>query len=213
MTIEPIDGPFGVLGQATPCFVRVPGDLTVIGRMQFDTDDVEPLETEGVLQAVILHEMGHVLGFGTLWGVDAANLLVDPANPTTPEIEDPHFIGAGALAAFDAAGGTGYGGAKVPVMDIGSAGTINSHWRDDVFDPELMTGFLSDGFNPLSEVSIESLADLGYTVDVSQADPFTLAPALRIAGQRRGRQLVNDVINEPIRRIDASGRVVGVIPR
>ena len=96
-------------------------------------------------------------------------------------------------------------------MDVGGAGTINSHWRDEVFDPEIMTGFLSDGFNPLSEVSVQSLADLGYTVDVSQADPFTLAPAIRIAGQRRGRQLINDVISDPIRRIDASGRVVGVI--
>ena len=98
-------------------------------------------------------------------------------------------------------------------MDVGGAGTINSHWRDDVFDPEIMTGFLSDGFNPLSAVSIQSLADLGYTVDVAQADPFTLAPAIRIAGQRRGRQLINDIISDPIRRIDASGRVVGVIRR
>ncbi len=141
------------------------------------------------------------------------DLLVDPADPNTPAIEDPHFIGAGALAAFDAAGGTSYGGAKVPVMDVGGAGTINTHWRDDVFDPEVMTGFLSDGFNPLSEVSIESLADLGYVVDASQADPFTLAPALRTAGRRRGRQLINDIISDPIRRIDASGRVVGVIRR
>ena len=30
-------------------------------------------------------------------------------------------------------------------MDDGGAGTINSHWRDAVFDPELMTGFLSNG--------------------------------------------------------------------
>ena len=213
VTIEPIDGPFGVLGQAGPCFVRIPGDLTVIGRMQFDTDDMELLETEGSLQAVILHEMGHVLGFGTLWGPQAADLLVDPADPDTPAEEDPHFTGPLALAAFDAAGGTVYTGEKVPVMDVGGAGTINSHWRDAVFDPEIMTGFLSDGFNPLSAVSIQSLADLGYTVDVSQADPFTLASAIRIAGQRRGRQLINDVISDPIRRIDASGRVVGVIRR
>ena len=211
VTIEPIDGPFGVLGQAGPCFVRDPGDLTVIGRMQFDVDDVEVLETEGSLQAVILHEMGHVLGFGTLWS--SADLLVDPADPNTPALEDPHFIGAQALAAFDAAGGAAYAGAKVPVMDIGGTGTINSHWRDEVFDPELMTGFLSDGPNPLSAISVRSLQDLGYTVSVANADPFTLTPALRIAGQRRGRPLVNDIISDPIRRITADGRVVGVIRR
>lgn len=213
VTIEPIDGPFGVLGQAGPCFVRVPGDLSVTGRMQFDVEDVELLEAEGLLQAVILHEMGHVLGFGTLWGPDNANLLVDPADPDTPALEDPHFTGAQALAAFDAAGGTAYTGAKVPVMNVGGAGTINSHWRDEVFDPELMTGFLGDGPNPLSAISVRSLQDLGYTVSVAGADPFTLSPALRIAGQRRGRQLINDVIGDPIRRITADGRVVGVIRR
>jgi hypothetical protein len=221
VTIEPIDGPFGVLGQAGPCYLRdaegnpsVVGDkLTVIGRMQFDVDDMELLETEGSLQAVILHEMGHVLGFGTLWGPTGFDLLVDGADPNTPALEDPHFTGAQALAAFDAAGGTAYAGAKVPVMDVGGSGTINSHWRDEVFDPELMTGFLSDGFNPLSAVSVRSLQDLGYTVSVANADPFTLTPALRIAGQRKGRQLINDIISDPIRRITADGRVVGVIRR
>jgi hypothetical protein len=213
VTIEPIDGPFGVLGQSGPCFVRVPGNLSVIGRMQFDVDDIEMLEAEGSLEAVMLHEMGHVLGFGTLWGPDDFDLLVDPADPNTPALEDPHFTGPLALAAFDAAGGSGYAGAKVPVMDVGGAGTINSHWRDEVFDPELMTGFLADGFNPLSAISVRSLQDLGYTVSVADADPFTLTPALRIAGQRRGRQLINDIISDPIRRITADGRVVGVIRR
>lgn len=217
VTIEPIDGPFGVLGQAGPCFVRVgatEGDgLSVIGRMQFDEDDMELLETEGSLNAVILHEMGHVLGFGTLW--DSFGLLTDPADPDTPADEDPHFTGAGALAAFDAAGGTEYtGGLKVPVMDVGGSGTINSHWRDEVFDPEVMTGFLSDGVNPLSAISVRSLEDLGYTVNAGAADAFTLTlPTLRIAGQRRGRQMINDIISDPIRGMTPDGRIVKVIKR
>lgn len=221
VTVEPIDGPFGVLGQAGPCFVRVgatTGDgLTVIGRMQFDEDDMELLESEGSLNAVILHEMGHVLGFGTLWGPPPGgfDLLVDPADPDTPAEEDPHFIGAGAIAAFDAAGGTAYlGGAKVPVMNVGGSGTINSHWRDEIFDPEVMTGFLSDGVNPLSAISVRSLADLGYTVNAGGADPFTLnLPTIRVAGQRRGRHMVDDIISDPIRGITPDGRVVGVLKR
>jgi hypothetical protein len=157
--------------------------------------------------------MGHVLGFGTLGGPEDFDLLVDAADPNTPAIEDPHFVGAQAIAAFNAAGGTPYTGAKVPVMDEGGPGTRNSHWRDDVFDPELMTGFLTGGFNPLSAITVRSLQDLGYTVSVTGADPFTLAPALRIAGQRRGRQLTNDIIRDPIRRITTDGRVTGVIRR
>jgi hypothetical protein len=213
VTVETIDFPGGIIGQAGPCFVRVPGNLTVTGRMRLDADDMEELENEGSLQAVILHEMGHVLGFGTLWGPDYFDLLVDPADPDTPAIEDPHFVGPQARAAFDAAGGTAYTSAKVPVMDVGGPGTRNSHWRDEVFDPELMTGFLTEGFMPLSAISVRSLQDLGYLVSVADADPFTLTPALRIAGQRRGRQLINDVISDPIRQVTADGRVVGVIRR
>ena len=210
-TVEEIDGEDGILAQAGPCFVRVPGDLTVIGRMTFDEADMLALEADGSLQSVILHEMGHVLGFGTLWA--SAGLLEDPADPQNPGAADPHFTGAQAIAAFDAAGGTTYIGAKVPVMDVGGAGTINSHWRDQVFDPEIMTGFLNAGVNPLSAISVRSLEDLGYDVSAAGADAFTLDPTFRIASQRRGRRMIDDVISDPIRRIDANGRVVGVIRR
>ena len=98
-------------------------------------------------------------------------------------------------------------------MNVGGAGTVNSHWRDGVFDPEIMTGFLNAGTNPLSVVTIASLSDLGYTVDVSQADPFSLGASLRRAGPRRGREMVNDIISDPIRRVDLTGRIVGVIRR
>jgi hypothetical protein len=219
VTIEPIDGPGDVLGQAGPCFIRVTnppnvsiGDVTVIGRMQFDVDDVEALEQEGSLQDVILHEMGHVLGFGTLW--DGLGLLADPSVPDPdPPLADTHFTGADAIAAFDDIGGADYTGNKVPVMNVGGAGTVNSHWRDGVFDPEIMTGFLNAGPNPLSVVTIASLADLGYTVDVNEADPFTINPALRRAGPRKGRHMVNDIIKDPIRLMDLNGRIVGVIRR
>jgi hypothetical protein len=214
VTIEHIDGVGGTLGQSGPCFIRDPGDLTVIGRMQFDEDDMEQLEQEGSLSAVITHEMGHVLGFGTLWGPDNLDLLRNPSEPDPDSLlVDTHFIGADAIAAFNEAGGTNYTGAKVPVMNEGGAGTVNSHWRDNVFDPELMTGFLSAGPNPLSVVTIASLADLGYEVDESQADPFTLNPGFRIAGPRQGRHMVNDIISDPIRRITSNGRIVGVIRR
>jgi hypothetical protein len=135
------------------------------------------------------------------------------ANPEPP-LADTHFTGAAAIQAFNSAGGTSYTGAKVPVMNSEGLGTVNSHWRDGVLDPELMTGFLNPGGpNPLSAVTVRSLQDLGYTVSVTGADPFTLTPAVRVAGERRGRELIDDIISEPIRRITPSGRVVGVIRR
>ena len=41
-------------------------------------------------------------------------------------------------------------------------------------DNELMTGFMDAGDTPLSAISIQAMADLGYQVDVSQADNYRL---------------------------------------
>lgn len=205
--IVPIDGPFGVLAQAGYCGIRVPSNLPFVGVMQFDSDDLEFLENEGSLQSVILHEMGHVIGFGTIW--TQLDLLEDPSVPDAePPLRDTHFTGAQAIAAFNEAGGTTYSGAKVPVMNIGGPGTVNSHWRDEVLNPEVMTGELNDGFNPLSAITIRSLQDLGYAVSVSGADPFTLSPGFRVGAPSGGRELVNDVLRLPVRGVDANGRVV-----
>jgi predicted Zn-dependent protease len=62
----PIDGPGRTLGQAGPTHVRLGSLLPVKGIMSFDTADLDRMEADGSLTDVILHEMGHVLGFGTL---------------------------------------------------------------------------------------------------------------------------------------------------
>ena len=222
VTLVPIDGPEGVLGGASPCFVRdfAPmddigvGDLPILGAMQFDTDDLEMLEADGILSNVILHEMGHVLGFGTLW--DFQGLLVDPATgeePPDPSV-DPHFVGSQAIAAFDDVGGVAYlTGEKVPVENIGGAGTANGHWRDSVFDTELMTGFIGSGQSPLSIVTLASLADQGYGVDLASADSYSLLPALRAFGSKPMLRLKNDILRIPIKKVDARGRITGELRR
>jgi hypothetical protein len=83
-----IDGPGAVLGAAGPCLIRVSGNLPAVGQMRFDIDDLELLEVSDVLGAVILHEMGHVLGIGTLWSLQ--DLLADPSLSGGT---DPHFTG------------------------------------------------------------------------------------------------------------------------
>ena len=60
--------------------------------MRLDTDDLDSLETQGLLGDVILHEMGHVIGFGTLW--DTKGLLEGAIGSGG---SDPHFVGADAL--------------------------------------------------------------------------------------------------------------------
>jgi hypothetical protein len=206
VSLEPIDGRGNVLGSAGPCFVRPTSDLPVLGAMRFDTADLEDVEAEGLLSTVVLHEMGHVLGFGSLWTMQG--LLADPSLPPANGT-DPHFTGPQAIVQFNDAGGVAYTGQKVPVEGGGEVGTADGHWRESVFTNELMTGFVDAGENPLSAVTVASLADQGYTVNLVGADPFSLSLSLRAWQAVRRIDLGNDLLRLPIRKIDASGRVVG----
>ena len=64
-----IDGAGGVLGSAGPTSGTNSGGFTIAdaGIMQFDSADVANLISAGTFFDVVLHEMGHVLGLGTLW--------------------------------------------------------------------------------------------------------------------------------------------------
>jgi hypothetical protein len=208
VTMEPIDGPGGVLGSAGPCFIRNSNGLTVLGAMRFDSEDLQEIEAEGLLEPVILHEMGHVLGFGSLWSLQG--LLADPSLPEDEIPADPHFTGTQAVAAFNEAGGAAYPLGKVPVEDTGGEGTADGHWRESVFGAELMTGFVDLGVNPLSRVTLAALADQGYAVNLGGADPYSLTLALRAQGARPLLDLGNDVWRLPIRKVDAMGRVTGL---
>ena len=212
--ITPIDGIFGTLAQAGPCQIRTTSQLPVLGFIELDAADVTRLEQDGDLMDVILHEMGHVLGIGTLWD-NFANLLVNPSLPSNPGA-DTHFAGAAAVAAFDAAGGTAYtGGAKVPVANEASVGSSDAHWREPVLGLELMTPALTAGItNPLSAITTESLVDLGYGVESSAADPFTKtfsAPARVTTAGGRVIDLTNDTYRGPIQIVDHSGNVIRTI--
>jgi len=206
----PIDGAGGVLGSAGPCRIRGTGSLPLLGGMKFDTADLANLEAQGRLEDVILHEMGHVLGIGTLWGL--FGLLNDPT-PTSGAILDTWFSGTAGTAAFNAIGGAGYtGGAIVPLENDNvtyGAGSLNGHWRESVFSVELMSPAIGFGSNPLSVVTSESLVDLGYAVNSSGADAFTLTFSLVDSEQQPVLRLVDDIWQGPIEIVDAQGRVTG----
>ncbi len=203
--IVEIDGPGGTLGSAGPCLIREGSLHPIVGRMRFDKTDLDALEANGLLEAVILHEMGHVLGIGGLW--DLFGLVADSASADTTVASDPHFIGGRAQAAFELVGGSSYEGDRVPVEDQGGAGTRLVHWREAVLENELMTGFVNGGSNPLSVVTIESLADMGYEVDATAAEAYSLS--LSVAGRDGGEKLSlgDDLLRGPIYAADPSGRI------
>ena len=55
----------------------------------------------------------------------------------------------------------------------GGAGTADAHWRESTFQTELMTGFVG-AFNPFSIMSIQSLADVGYSTNQNAADSYVV---------------------------------------
>lgn len=215
VSITTIDGPGNVLGSAGPCSIRNADSIPIVGQMKFDEADLDQIEAAGLLERVILHEMGHVLGIGTLWPLKS--LVVNPSLPSSPGV-DTHFPSALTVAAFDAAGGVNYtGGAKVPVENNAEQGSSDGHWREDVLTDELMTPTVNNGvLNPLSAISLQSLADMGYLIDLAGADPynrvFTVA-GLALETEVDGFRLVNDVYRGPITLVDSDGNLRGVIQR
>ena len=210
VNLVPIDGPGNVLASAGPCWVR-DTYLSILGVMQFDTADLPALESAGQLSMVVVHEMAHVLGFGLVW--DSLALIADPSLPPASGT-DPHFTGAQAINAFDNVGGAAYvAGAKVPVENTGGEGTADGHWRESVLGSELMTGYVNPGQNPLSVVTLASLVDQGYAVDLATADAYSLMLSLRAFDNRPKLLLRNDILRGPIRKVDRSGRVTGELRR
>jgi len=160
-----IDGPNGILGQAGPTHVRPDSRIPIKGVMSFDSADLQGLEDAGELLDVIIHEMGHVIGIGTIWSELG---LIEGSGSN-----NPLFIGQAAMREY--ASLTGINGvAKVPVANTGGAGTREGHWREATFDSELMTGFDDPGRNALSRLTAASLQDLGYRVNIDAADNYSL---------------------------------------
>lgn len=188
-------GPQGnILGQSSPTDM-LPSGLPAKGFMEFDTFDLGRMEGDGTLHSVILHEMGHVLGIGTIWKAKGLLLGAGTANPG--------FAGAkahkewGKLSRLPAN--------QLPVENRGGPGTADAHWRESVFGSELMTGFISGTTQPLSRMTIASLADLGYKVSLTKADPFTIPTHLEVRamgiGADPGRVRRCTLGNKPKRRV------------
>lgn len=177
ITIEasgvPIDGNGQVLGQAGPTFgVFQQGfGIATNGIMEFDTADLGVLESAGLLDEVIIHEMAHVMGFGTLWEL---NGLSAPGSGqyTGQNALDIYRLEFDPLATF------------IPVELDGGAGTADGHW-DEAWGGsanELMTGFLNvPAF--ISATTVASFRDLGYTtIELVASVPLPASVLLLFAG-------------------------------
>ena len=144
-TMAPLDGVGGVLGFAGPNEVASytgrpngsgpldPERTWVIPRTSsafFDTFDFGPnaMFTDEQLTNIVIHEIGHALGFGALW---VQNGLLG--------IDGNYDYDGFALAEYRSESGEIFA-LSVPVEMEGGPGTAGGHWEDGMFDTD------GDGF-------------------------------------------------------------------
>ena len=118
--------------------------------MEFDVADAETFDALELFDDIVFHEMMHTIGFGSIWNLLG---LVDGSGTANPT-----FTGEQAMLAYDQLF-DGSGG--VPLEQDGGAGTKESHWDEETFFGEIMTGYINFS-NYLSDMTIASLEDLGY---------------------------------------------------
>ena len=169
VTVGAIDGQGGILGQAGPDSIRSTGSqLPDHGNMTLDSADLAAMAADGTLTDVITHEMGHILGLGTMR--DFFGLKSDSFS----------YTGSHGVFAYQLLSGNS-SATSVPLETTGGSGTAGVHWSEAVFGNELMTGFIAGSPNPLSTLTIAALQDLGYTVNYSAANSYTM-PGHLMAG-------------------------------
>ena len=171
-----------------------------------------------MLEGWTTHIVGHLIGFGWAWG----DMLQDPVRFNGAGA-DTHFPDPPTIAAFDAAGGADWIGSKVPVENQGPGSSPDIHWREPVLGDELMSAYLPESgplkdLNdlPLSAISVQAMAALGYEVDLAMANPYTVSsPGAQTARAIPYRRFDpwSDLEKGAVEILDESGRLIGVVYR
>jgi len=168
---SPIDGAGKIIGSAGPNQLRAGTLLPFTGSMNFDTADIGTL-TPNQQTALFLHEMGHVLGIGTIWSQKGCSLCETGNGNYNPKGVCPE-----AQSRFNASPGRNPA-ANLLIEQNGGPGTACGHWSETQLQSEVMTGFLTvntkTGISEVSTITLGGLRDLGYTVDFTKADAFSI---------------------------------------
>lgn len=158
-----LDGAGGTQARTKIDFMRYGSLLPAQSLVQFDAADIAQLEASGQLFDVVQHEFLHALGFGNLW---EAKGLVDYAGTSLAR-----YNGKKAVEEFQNMGGL----TDAISLETQGAGSASLHWHEQLFQDEIMTadlnGFEGGDNAPISAVTIASLADLGYEVNLDRATP------------------------------------------
>jgi hypothetical protein len=210
-SIAPIDGTGHILASASVCVIRNQSRITTVGVMKFDVADIDALISTDRLSSVVLHEMLHVVGFGTIWTDTRrpGGVLLSGAGT-----DNPRYTGSFGISACGMAGGTGACGGGVAVEGLPfTSGTADSHWRESIFDNELMTGFVeAQGISmPMSAITIQSLADAGYAVNLFAGEQYAVPFSAGVSAPgNQSRSIPTDtspweIIGQPVLELGPAG--------
>ncbi len=171
--------------------------LPYLAQITLSSDDV----TDIGIGNVIAHEIGHAIGFGSLWSapwVDSSGTLVRGVG-TYPNLvvnagpDNPVFIGTNARREYTEIFNRVNVGVPLFNEGVPDDGSYGVHWRDSVFNNytsanpygEIMTAeYPVEGINgrivpySISLITVGAFDDLGYTVDYAAAEPYVPPMAL-----------------------------------
>ncbi|WP_170815628.1 leishmanolysin-related zinc metalloendopeptidase [Ruegeria sp. HKCCA6837] len=171
--LDAIDGVGGVLGQAGPTGLRSDTGLPAVGEMTFDEADAQAYYDAGQFDDIVLHEMMHVMGVGTLWDYyGLVTTVVDDNNTKRPNDDTVTSLYTGDAANSEFNVNYLAEDDFLLVETDGGTGTAGGHWDEETYYDELMTGYIGyladdgtyDDTSYLSDWSVASLEDLGYVL-------------------------------------------------
>lgn len=120
-----------------------------------------------------------------MWQPDLVEDLIFPNGLTNPQPgNSPRYTGHGARSEYVTLSGTdedipledgSFQGLSAAQILAGQGfGSIDGHWLENLFVNELMTPAIGGSVNPMSIMTLRSLEDIGYGVDTSQADAYSI---------------------------------------
>lgn len=156
-----------------------PWNFPYLASLNIDLDDLDRLlQDRARFLGTILHEIGHVLGIGTLWQDDVPQPPVLAKDPQGNDV----YVGKYACKAYAGLRKLAPGAAPAIALDVEKVGTTKAfHWSEDDLRYEIMSTDLDHSVvgagNAISAISVGALKDLGYLVNMDAAEPLPAASA------------------------------------
>lgn len=153
-----------------------PWNFPFLAALNVDMNDLKELENDPArFLDTIVHEIGHVLGLGTIWEDE----VLDREALMRKDAKGNYFyLGEHASRAYSALKKTRP--APIALDWAGPEDSRSFHWSETDLAHEIMSTSLDSpsvatGSNAISTISIGALEDLGYSVAPGAAEPLALA--------------------------------------